>query len=86
MVEKFDSLEQIEHAMIEWALECLALLQEHNSEQKTPVIHDAIQYIHANYKQQLKLEAVASHVHLTPAYFCMKFHQETGKNLCGIPD
>ena len=79
MVEKFDSLEQIEHAMIEWALECLSLLQEHNSEQKTPVIHDAIQYIHANYKQQLKLEAVASHVHLTPAYFCMKFHQETGK-------
>lgn len=79
MVEKFDSLEQIEHAIIEWALECLSLLQEHNSDQKTPVIHDAIQYIHANYKQQLKLESVASHVHLTPAYFCMKFHQETGK-------
>ena len=79
MVEKLDSLEQIEYAIVEWAMECMALLQTHTSKSGTPIIHTATQYIQANYRQPLKLETVADHVHLSPAYFCMKFHQETGK-------
>lgn len=79
MVEKLDTQEQIQRSIIEWALDCMSLLQERNTRQETPVIHTAKQYIIANYKKSLKLEDVADQVHLTPAYFCMKFRQETGQ-------
>lgn len=79
MVEKLDSQEQIQHAIIEWALDCMELLQTRTAQTETSVIQTAKQYIVANYKKPLKLEDVAGHVHLTAAYFCMKFRQETGQ-------
>lgn len=38
----------------------------------------ALSYIHLNFKQKLSLEDVASHIHMTPTYFCTYFRQQTG--------
>jgi len=43
-----------------------------------PDIEKAIQYIRANYKSQLSLQAVSDHIELSKNHFCLLFKQETG--------
>jgi AraC-like DNA-binding protein/ligand-binding sensor protein len=40
------------------------------------VIYKAMDYIKRNYKKKITLEEVASHVYLSPSYFCLVFKKE----------
>ena len=43
-----------------------------------PEILEAIEYINRHYKENLNLEYVADHVHLSKYYFCRQFSKTTG--------
>ena len=51
---------------------------KHIPTKNTEIVKNAIQYISRNFSTPLTLEAVASFVHLNPAYFSTLFKQSTG--------
>lgn len=53
--------------------------QANNSIQNTVLA--CIDYIRNHYSQQIKLQAVADHVHLHPNYLCSLFKEHTGKTV-----
>ncbi|MCI1695526.1 helix-turn-helix domain-containing protein [Aneurinibacillus aneurinilyticus] len=63
---------------VEHFLECV--LTNYN-EQMLKSVQKAIQYIHSYYLENITLEQVASHVHLSPNYFSYIFKKTTGSSL-----
>lgn len=77
--EKLDNMSQIRHEILQWVSICIKEQQERTLSREDAAIFAAKQYISAHYTSQLRLDDVAEQVHLTPSYFCMKFHQLTGQ-------
>lgn len=63
---------------VEHFLECV--LTNYN-EQMLKSVQKAMQYIHSYYLENITLEQVASHVHLSPNYFSYIFKKTTGSSL-----
>lgn len=64
---------------------CALILGEHtknnayaNDDSVDDKCQRALSYIHLNFKQKITLDDVASHIHMTPTYFCTYFRQQTG--------
>lgn len=55
------------------------VLTKHN-EQTLKSVQKAVQYIEKRYNQDISLEEVANHVHLSPNYFCSIFKSTTGRS------
>jgi len=73
--------------MIEWFASklqtCFDAVRTYKSPGETRLIQKAKEYIQLHYHQDITLEKVAEHVHLSPSYFSRLFKQETGQNFSG---
>ncbi|MGL1890338.1 MAG: response regulator [Spirochaetaceae bacterium] len=86
--EKFDYSKLIKTENIEGIKKWARVMSEMIMEQILPdaensnklFIRKALEYITERFDQDLSLDEVASHVYLSPAYFCRLFKQETGEN------
>lgn len=67
------------HELCIWIRQCFANLPLLSTDIDDESIRRAQQYIHANYNLPLKLEEVARHCGLAPAYLSAKFHRVLGK-------
>ena len=79
MVEDLDSADTIRQEIQKWAGNCFLQLKSRTGGSEDAAISAARQYMSVHYAEKLRLEDIAEQVHLTPSYFCMKFHQATGQ-------
>jgi two-component system, response regulator YesN len=70
-----DHIQQVLFAIIE---------QMNNRENINKLVEASIQYIKANYSNDIGLETVARIVHITPGYLSLLFKQKTGENFVGF--
>nr|WP_304220060.1 response regulator transcription factor [Fredinandcohnia onubensis] len=56
------------------------LLEKENQGKKSWSVEKAIEYIHENFRRDLKASEVANEIHITPNYFSMIFKKELGKS------
>ncbi|SEO74018.1 response regulator [Paenibacillus sp. OV219] len=75
------SLTELKDLMIS-IVECLIPAQtEAKEESASKLITSVERLIEKDYRQDLSLEGIAEHVHLTPSYLSFLFKKETGKSL-----
>lgn len=72
----------MESAVTEPICSFIETCKSHMHEQKAHPIHQAMNYVEANYGQALRLQDVAEAVMLNPTYFSNLFKKETGQNFC----
>lgn len=64
----------------EAALRVTGRINRYNTRSIKLIVKKAIEYIHANYQEQLTLNDVASHVYVSPSYVSRMFSRELSKN------
>ncbi len=57
---------------------CIPLLESDNESATNPHIHKIITFIEQNYDRKIKLEDIASHIHLNPSYISILFKEQMG--------
>lgn len=86
IVDEYNSNKYNRLTMISYLMNCLAtemirLSQKHTSHSaSSDAIVLALEHIHRNYAKNITMQQVATHVGLTPNYFCSKFHKEVGQS------
>jgi AraC-like DNA-binding protein/ligand-binding sensor protein len=72
------SINQISYLLGRSVETAISQLDVVETDETTALIRQSIYYIHQNYTENITLETVAAHVHLSPSYFSSLFNKKTG--------
>jgi AraC-like DNA-binding protein/ligand-binding sensor protein len=72
------SINQISYLLARSVENAVSKLDVVETDETTALIRQSIYYIHQNYTENMTLETVAGHVHLSPSYFSSLFNKQTG--------
>jgi two-component system, response regulator YesN len=74
------------HELRDWLTstleKCITRISAMRKAKEYDAIHEAKNYIDANYAEDLTLNKVASKVYMSPTYFSAQFKNKTGENFC----
>ncbi|MBC8585367.1 response regulator [Youxingia wuxianensis] len=77
-LEDFSTLEELKRLVLLFAQDTALKIQGKSS--GSSPIHAALKYIEEHYRENIDLNILASHVHITPSYLSLMFKQTTGVN------
>jgi two-component system response regulator YesN len=80
MIHDAEDTESLEGILREAALRVAERINRYNNKSIKLIVKKAIEYIHENYREQLTLNDIASHVYVSPSYVSRMFGREVGKN------
>ena len=78
-ITDFGSLEELEQWLVSGCLKLRDVLGRQRTDSAWKTVEEAKSYINENYRNsELSVEALCSHLHLSPTYFSTLFKRETG--------
>ncbi|WP_040950544.1 response regulator [Gorillibacterium massiliense] len=79
-LRRSETLEQLESRLEAGIQEFRQRAERRLPEDGSDFIRGAIRYIGEHYTEELTLQSVSEHVHISKNYFCLMFKKETGQN------